>query len=198
MKAYAFKINEEEFFMKKAIVILMVLSLVMAVSCVSAPAAAPAASSSLPPWINDVPPEDAIWGIGNAKMQDPRRNLNAAQARGRTSIARELDTKVQAMLTDYYLEAGGANTSLYEDVARQITNINVSGARMVNSWEDPKDGTLWVCMSYKKSDAKAAVASILKGEEAQYAQFKAQQAMDKMDAYLASSPVSSSNYVDRD
>jgi len=95
---------------------------------------------------------------------------------------------VQAMFTDYNLDAGNAknqaNTSLQEDVSRQITNMDVSGASVIQRWQG-KDGTWWFLVSMKKADAKKQVASILGNEEAAYAQFKTQQALQMMDAQLA-------------
>jgi type IV secretory pathway TrbL component len=94
------------------------------------------------------------------------------------------------MFTDYNLDAGNvnaqANSSLQEDVSRQITNMDVSGARPIKRWEAP-DGTWWFLVELKKSDAKTTVASILGNQEAAFAQFKAQQALDMLDAQLAKS-----------
>jgi len=156
----------------------------------TAPAAAPAAAGPVntPDWLNDFPPEDAIWGIGTAKQSSPSMSMTTAEARARVAVARQLNTKVQAMFTDYNLDAGNvrnqANSSMQEDVSRQITNMDVSGARPVKRWQAP-DGTWWYLVEFKKSDAKKAVASILGNEEAAYAQFKAQQALQMLDAQLA-------------
>jgi len=176
--------------MKKACSILLVLSLVfMAVGCGSAPAAAPASGpATTPDWLNDFPPEDAIWGIGIAKQSSPSMSMTTAEARGRVAIARQLNTKVQAMFTDYNLDAGNAgsqaNASLQEDVSRQVTNMDVSGARPIKRWQAP-DGTWWYLLEMKKSDAKNQVASILGNQEAAFAQFKAKQALDMLDAQIA-------------
>jgi hypothetical protein len=94
------------------------------------------------------------------------------------------------MFTDYNLDAGNvknqANSSLQEDVSRQITNMDVSGARPIKRWQ-AQDGTWWYLVEMKKSDAKNQVSSILRNEEAAFAQFKAQQALDMLDAQLAKS-----------
>jgi len=174
--------------MKKISLILLVLSLAFALmSCASKPPAAGSATD-IPPWLNDVPPEDALWGIGSAKQSTQSMSMTTAEARARVAIARQLQTKVQAMFTDYNLDAGNAknqaNTSLQEDVSRQITNMDVTGASVIQRWQG-KDGTWWFLVSMKKSDAKKQVASILGNEEAAFAQFKAQQALQMMDAQLA-------------
>ncbi|MDR3019490.1 MAG: LPP20 family lipoprotein [Treponema sp.] len=177
--------------MKKMLVILLGLSLVLFAACVSAPAAAPAAAagpSTTPEWLNDFPPEDALWGIGTARQSSESMSMTTAEARARVAIARQLNTKVQAMFTDYNLDAGNvgnqASTSMQEDVSRSVTNMDVSGARPVKRWKAP-DGTWWYLVEMKKSDAKNGVASILGNQEAQYAQFKAQQALDMLDHQLA-------------
>jgi len=174
--------------MKKISLILLVLPLAFALAgCASKPAAAGAASD-IPPWLNDFPPEDAIWGIGSAKQSSVSMSMTTAEARARVAIARQLQSKVQAMFTDYNNDAGNvknqANTSLQEDVSRQITNMDVSGARPIQRWQG-KDGTWWYLVEMKKSDAKKQVSSILGNEEAAYAQFKAQQALQMMDSQLA-------------
>jgi hypothetical protein len=189
---YIFEKNmKRSFIMKKTCSILLVLSLLfMAASCASKPASSSATTgpTNTPEWLNDFPPEDVLWGIGIAKQSSTQMSMTTAEARARVAIARQLQTKVQAMFTDYNLDAGNvdnqANASLQEDVSRQITNIDVSGARPVKRWEAP-DGTWWYLVEYKKSDARTSVASILGNEEAAFAQFKAQQALQYMDAQLA-------------
>jgi hypothetical protein len=173
--------------MKKFCSILVVVSLVfMAAACGSSPAK-PTGPTNTPEWLNDFPPEDVLWGIGTAKQSSPAMSMDTAEARARVSIARQLNTRVQNMFTDYNLDAGNvnaqANASLQENVSRLVTNMDVSGARPVKKWEAP-DGTWWFLVEYKKSDAKDTVASILKSQEAAFAQFKAQQALDMLDYEL--------------
>jgi len=175
--------------MKKACLILLVLSLVfMAAACGSSPTSTTTGPTTTPEWLNDFPPEDAIWGIGIAKQSSPTMSMTTAEARARVAIARQLSTKVQAMFTDYNLDAGNvnaqANASLQENVSREITNMDVSGARPIKRWEAP-DGTWWFLVEFKKSDAKNTVASILGNQEAAFAQFKAQQALDMLDSQLS-------------
>jgi hypothetical protein len=176
--------------MKKLGFVLVSLLISMAIiACGSSPSSSAAAGPvNTPDWINDFPPEDAIWGIGIAKQSSASMSMTTAEARARVAIARQLSTKVQAMFTDYNLDAGAAgsqaSSSLQEDVSRQVTNMDVSGARPIKRWQAP-DGTWWYLVEMRKSDARTQVASILKNEEAQYAQFKSQQALDMLDRQLA-------------
>jgi hypothetical protein len=180
--------------MKKLLVsFCMMAAIILVTACSSSPAAAPASApvagpTNTPDWLNEFPPEDAIWGIGTAKQSSTSMSMTTAENRARVDIARQLNQKVQNMFTDYNLDAGNvrnqANSSLQEDVSRLLTNADLSGARPIKRWQAP-DGTWWYLVEYKKSDAKKAVASILRNEEAQYAQFKANQALQMMDAQFA-------------
>jgi hypothetical protein len=175
-------------YMKKTCLILLVLSIVsLGAACGSSPSTTTGPTTT-PEWLNDSPPEDVLWGIGVAKQSSPQMSMTTAEARARVAIARQLSTKVQAMFTDYNLDAGNvnsqANASMQEDVSRQVTNMDVSGARPIKRWEAP-DGTWWFLVEMKKSDAKNGVASILGNQEAAFAQFKAQQALQMLDAQLA-------------
>ncbi|MDR0289743.1 MAG: LPP20 family lipoprotein [Treponema sp.] len=176
--------------MKKTFLVLMVLSLAFAVAACGTTSSGSTSTgpTTTPDWLNDFPPEDVLWGIGIAKQSSSSMSMTTAEARGRTAIARQLSSKVQAMFTDYNLDAGNvnnqANASMQEDVSRQITNMDVSGARPIKRWQAP-DGTWWFLVEFKKSDARSTVASIMGNQEAAFAQFKAQQALQMLDAQLA-------------
>jgi len=168
--------------MKKTFLILLILSLAFAfVSCATKAATNGSSDSSgsadAPDWLNEMPPIGAVWGIGIAKQSSPTMSMTTAEARARTAVARQLDTLVQAMFTDYNLDAGNANnqanSSLQEDVSRQITNARFSGASPIKRWQ-AKDGTWWFLVEYSKAEAKSEIASIINNEEALYAQFKTQ------------------------
>jgi len=176
--------------MKKISLILLVLAIGFALAGCATKEAKPSigAAADVPEWLNDFPPDDVIWGIGSAKQSSESMSMTTAEARARVAVARQLQTKVQAMFTDYNLDAGNvknqANTSLQEDVSRQITNVDISGAKPIKRWKG-KDGTWWYLVEMKKSDAKDKLNSILKNEEAAYAQFKAQQALQMLDKQLS-------------
>jgi len=181
--------------MKKLFLSLLAFSLVFALtSCATSSTASTtsagtsAGSVNAPEWLNDLPPQGMIWGIGTAKQSSASMSMTTAEARARTAVARQLGTLVQAMFTDYNLDAGNvrnqANTSLQEDVGRQITNINLSGAVPIKRWQ-AQDGTWWFLVEYNKANARREIASILNNEEAAFAQFKAQQALQMLDKQLA-------------
>ncbi|MDR1058450.1 MAG: LPP20 family lipoprotein [Treponema sp.] len=174
--------------MKKVAVVSVVLILtLLAIGCGSTPAAS-AGNPNMPSWLNDFPPEDVIWGIGTAKASTDSLSMQAAENRGRVAIANQIQSNVAAMFTDYEREAGGAENPAYiglkESVSRNVTSIQLSGARPVKREKTP-DGTWWYLVEYKKADAQAAVSQIVDTEAARYAEFKANDALRMLDAQIA-------------
>ncbi|MDR3303612.1 MAG: LPP20 family lipoprotein [Treponema sp.] len=186
----------------KSVSTLMVLGMLgmTMLGCASKPAAAepaPAAAAqpaaeprdpNMPLWINDFPPEDALWGIGTAKQSTDNMSMTMAENRARVSISQQLSSMVQIMITDYTRDAGTAGSqasiSLQESVSRSMSEAKLTGARPIQKWKGP-DGTWWYLVEYKKADALNQASNIFATEEEQYAEFKTAQALDMMDAQLA-------------
>jgi hypothetical protein len=175
--------------MKRYAVLVLCLA-ALAVSCASTaetPASSGAGQGELPPWINELPPEDVLWGIGAAKQSTENFSMDLAEARGRQSIARQLDTLARGMITDFARDAGsGASQSsvqLAEAVTRQLTEARLVGASPIKRWKGP-DGTWWFLVQYSKSEAAKATADLVDTEAARYAEFKALEALKLMNAEL--------------
>ncbi|AEF85695.1 putative lipoprotein [Treponema primitia ZAS-2] len=173
------------------IYISLIIAAFVLAGCGSAPAPAdPQTDPNSPEWLNDFPPEDAIWGIGTAKQSSDSLSMSTAETRARTSIARQLDIKVKAMFTNYQRDAGtiGSQTalSLQEDVSNQVTSMQLSGSRPIKRWKAP-DGTWWYLIEYKIADAKAALSTVIDDEAARFSEFKAAEALKMLDAQLAKS-----------
>jgi hypothetical protein len=172
--------------MKKICFAALVLPLVLAASgCGSSP---PASNPKLPSFVLNPPDqEDVIYGIGTAKMETTTMSLSMAEARARQALAFQLNSNVQAMITDYAREAGTANKSVSlqfaEQVGRQITNTKLQGTSAVKR-EQTSDGSYWVMMGLRKADAAKAAANIIENEASRYAEFKAMDALERMEAQL--------------
>ena len=118
---------------------------------------------AIPEWINELPPEDAFWGIGNSKLEDESLALEAAVSDARWDIAAQFSMLIQSMVTEYISEEG---TLIREIVTREaVTNIDLSGA-VINAQERTADGTWWVRVSLQKADAMKARNAELKTREA--------------------------------
>lgn len=89
-----------------------------------------------------------IHGIGSApNMNDQSLQSSTADDRARTEVARVLNSFMHVVSQDYSAASGSGQDQQNEAaVSRQIQNItdqNVSGARIIARWTDPKTGTLW-------------------------------------------------------
>lgn len=160
---------------------------------VTAGCASQAPPADVPPWVNETPPDEALWGIGSAKQATMSSSMITAENRARTAVARQIDSKVQAMFIDYtqtagaYVReaesAGDAGTlSFQEEISRNLTNLNLRTA-VNQKWQAP-DGTWWYRVECKKSDIKTAAAGYFNREAARNGAFKADEARKLMDAQL--------------
>jgi hypothetical protein len=190
--------NIKECFMKKALVAGFVLFLALfAIGCGSAPASAPQGQAvsdpNMPPWINDQPPEDMLWGLGVSNNTSVSLRLTMADAGGRADIARQLMTRVQGMVTNFEKEAGGINNTaalgFQQSINNQLTQGTLQGAVRDVSWTTPDGKTLWTRVKMAKADAAKAVAGeidkLVESEASRYAEFKAMDALKMMQDELA-------------
>lgn len=143
--------------------------------------------SSTPDWFEDMPPADAFWGIGRAKLDDESQSLQYATYRARRDVAEQLSTIVQGMLIDYYRQAGALNkpntTAFIENIGKGLVNANLVGAP-VNARKRMDDGTYWVRVSLMKADAKKVITDTYDSEAARFSEFKAREALKELDFNL--------------
>ncbi len=188
--------------MKKSLVWMVLAVFVVGmfvVSCASEPAPAPKAepkeekSSDLPDFVMNPPmAEDALFGTGSSKMSDFSLARNAAAAEARAQIATQINAEVKQAVTNYSQESGAGDETqtlqFAESITRQITSEKIRGARIAEVAKTD-DGVVWVLVEYRKN----ALAGILeeavdnakkdfnRDEGAAFAEFKAQEALKKME-----------------
>jgi len=175
--------------MKKLYVLLIVMVAIVAITgCRTAPAPAQA-QGNVPAWISEMPPEDAVWGIGTARLQNENLAMTTATSRATTAAARQIGTLVQGMLTDYANESGLAENPrsmiAIENIERSVVNMTITST--VNMRERMPDGTWWIRVSVRKADALGQVDSIVNNEMADFAEFRAERALQQLDFQLSNS-----------
>jgi len=147
-----------------------------------------AARGNEPVWVDDLPEDDVFWGIGIAKLEDKSLGLETATARAQRDVARQISVLVQGMLTDAARAAGtlnNPNTSQFiQSVGRNLVNANLTGASP-NARKLMPDGTWWVRVSLRKSEAKKVINDVYDSEAARFAEFKAKEGLKEMDAEIA-------------
>ena len=122
------------------------------------------AASGIPQPINDWMikniPEDVLAGIGVDKNTSAEiQNIRAAM-RAVTAIARQLDTAVQRMVTDYNDQAGKPVVPS-EEISRSLTTLAVSKFIKTHNVVS-EDGTSWQVWQTAKSDVKKIINDKLK------------------------------------
>jgi hypothetical protein len=131
--------------------------------------------------------EDTLYGVGSANYAEQQMSMEMADARARQSIAYQIETAAKAMVTDYGRAAGAVNSPasmrLAETIGSQIANAKLRGVSVVERQQMP-DGTIWSLCMIKKSAAAQESAMIIENEASSYAEYKAMDALKRMNAEL--------------
>ena len=176
--------------MKKIVGVVLALCLVAAFAgCKSS---ANVADPSLPPWINQMPPEDMLWGVGVSDNAQTNMRMTMSDSRARQDLARQLSVLAQGMIVDYAREAGGINNTaalqFADTITRQVTDGKISGATRDVVWTPRDNKTMWTRLKISKADAAKSIADevnkAIDSEAARYAEFKAMDALRLMDSQL--------------
>ena len=144
-----------------------------------------ASSGDIPSWFL-MPPnnEGFIYGVGQAKKQNPSLSKQAATARARTEVSQAVNVKVASMLKDFMQQSGvGENamaTEFTESVTKQVTNNSLQGSNVKEAYV-AKDGTMYIMVEYSTNSLKQAAVNAAKKEEALYNEFKASQGFDELE-----------------
>jgi len=174
--------------MKKLwLLFIAVVSAALVMGCGSAPASS--SSSNLPDWFDELPPADEIWGIGIANMSNPSLAVETATTRAQRDAARQLNTIVQGMLTDYANTSGLAENPRsmvsIENIGRNMINMSLTGSA-INKRSQVPDGTWFVRVAVKKADATRQAASLIDNEFADFAEYRREQALGALDSAISS------------
>ncbi len=194
--------------MKRTGIVMSILLIVMVMaSCASDPAPAaepkPEPVAENPPARRDLPQfflnppvfEDQIVGLGMAKMSSDSISRQTAVARARTDIAYQMNTRVEAMLTDYFQEAGSGDDTqaikFVESISKQITEIELQNARTVEVYP-AIDGNWYAMVTFPIRELVTEVDDLFtRNENAAFAEFKADEALRRLDANLENEPLKS-------
>ena len=155
--------------------------------------AAPEERRDLPDFFLSPPQiEDQYVGLGMAKLQDDNLSRTTALARARADIAAQVAVSVESMLTDYTQESGVDGNSqtinFVERVSKEVANIELRSTTTQEQYP-AKDGTWYVMVFFPKAAMLGEVEQIFeRNEDAAFAEFKAQQALDRLNAELENNP----------
>jgi adenylate kinase family enzyme len=195
-------------YLRTALALIMLLSLVIAfVSCGGAPEPAPqpepkeepvkeeksTGGMDIPSWyLNPPVVEDAFYGVGSAKMSKLDSSRKMAIARAREDIAFQINATVKAAITDYAQEAGADGESqtinFVETISRQLTETTLTNTKTEKIEVDSEE-RVYAMVSYNVNEFKESAAKeFQRNEDAAFAEFKAQEALKKLNHELENNP----------
>jgi len=131
-------------------------------------------------------PEDAIVGVGTAKMGTLNMSRTTAATRARADISNVLSSAVSNMFRDFNAASEvdrDANMAYQESFTRTISDSNISGAVIVEEIED-KDGNWWVVMYLSKADIAREINQAQAAARLRVPQMAAYSVEQDMDAYI--------------
>lgn len=169
------------------IILISLISAMLLAGCASSRSGSTEASrmGDVPTWFL-MPPsvEDAIYGVGSAKKQNPSLARKAATARARDEIAQSVNVKVTNMLKDFMQESGvGENAQALEfteSVSKQVASVSLQGSSIKEAYIG-KDGTFYVMVEYPLKSLRQASLDEAKKQEALYNEFKATQGFNELE-----------------
>jgi len=127
--------------------------------------------SGAPDWVNQgtniLNNKDGrlFHGVGSASaMGDPALQKSTADDRARAEVAKILSSYLDVVSNDYLAAAkSGENAVNEESVSRQIkaiTKVNLSGARIIGSWHDPKTNIIYSIAELDMNHVKSTLAGV--------------------------------------
>jgi predicted small secreted protein len=99
-------------------------------------------------------PEDALVGVGSAKMATDNMSRTMATTRARAEISRQMSTMIQDMIRDYTAASEvdpSAALSFQENITVALSKAELTGSKVVDII-DTADGTFWVIVQLGKTN----------------------------------------------
>ncbi|MDF1568941.1 MAG: LPP20 family lipoprotein [Spirochaetaceae bacterium] len=177
-------------------IMMAVIAALVMTGCASAPeeeSAGPPERRDLPEFfLNPPQPEDQFVGLGMAKLQDDNLSRTTALARARADIAAQVAVSVETMLTDYAQESGADDNTqtltFVERVTKEVADIELRGAVTKEQYPS-NDGTWYVMVYFPRASMIDNVGEVFnRNEDAAFAEFKAQQALERLNAEVENNP----------
>jgi len=195
--------------MKKEVLVVMCLLGFFVMSCASTSAPAPAdqerkVDSRIPQEVRNAirnAPEDALVGVGTARMQSLSQSRTISSTRARAELSRQMDTIVRDMVRDY--TAGSevdtsAALSFQENITVALSQSRLQGSSIVDEVEDER-GNYWTIVMLNKTGTVNEInqaVSAAKLRVPAMASFDAERRMnDAFDKFIDNNQV---GYSDRD
>ncbi|NQV16048.1 LPP20 family lipoprotein [bacterium] len=181
--------------------LMIVLAALVMISCSGAPEATdmpsrkaatnPKGPTDLPDWYINTPDEDDtyIYSVGMGESRKMDLAIDKAKQAGKVELSERISAKVQSQVKSFTQEAGMSEDTqimeFYQSTSKTVTNNTLNGVTVLKRYPYKKSGGTWLAyvqMGLKKDAVNNEVVSLIQNEEALYAQFKASQAFQELEA----------------
>jgi len=150
------------------ITIFVFLAILLLNSCINQQSKLEEINSNTPDWINDVPPEDMLWGIGIGNLSTVKASCELAKFNAQTSISRQIsyyvkdvsnsiDQPLQVEIFDLIDQLNVYQNEFYMSLmANASEQVSFELSELVNIERRVKtaDGNVWYLLSIRKKDAE--------------------------------------------
>jgi hypothetical protein len=145
-------------------------------------------------------PEDALIGVGSAKMATEAMSRTFATTRARAEISRQMSTMIQDMIRDY--SAGSeadpsAVLSFQENITVALSKAELVGSKVVDM-DYTDDGTCWVIVQLGRSDTVSIINQQQAAAKLAVPAMASFNAEDRMSAAFDKAYNTEVSYSDRD
>jgi len=124
--------------------------------------------SGAPDWVNEgtniLKDKNGrlFHGVGSAPpMGDMSLQKSTADERARAEVARILSSYMDVVSNDYLASSGGGDAD--QSVSRQIKNltkINLTGAKIIGSWRDKKSNVIYSIVELDMQNVKTTMQNV--------------------------------------
>jgi len=158
--------------------------------------------TGIPQFVKDAiktAPEDALIGIGTAKMGTLSLSRTAAMTRARAEISRQMNTMIQDMVRDYTASSEmdpSATISFTENMTVALSKAELKGASSVAEDEDEK-GQYWVVVMLSKTSTVAEINQAQAAAKLAVPAMASFNAEDRMNAAFAKATSQEIGYSDK-
>ena len=181
---------------------LVVLTALVMINCAGNPPAAndmpkdannPEGPMDLPDWFINTPEEDDmfIYAVGTGESRKMDLAIDKAKQAAKVEISERISANVKSQVKSFTQEAGMTeNTQIvefYQSTSKTVTNNTLNGISVLKRYPYQKSGGTWIAyvqLGLKKDAVSTAVVNVIKNEEALYAEFKASQAFQELEAAM--------------
>jgi hypothetical protein len=178
---------------------MVLLTLLVMVNCSSKPSVVdapetaknPKGPADLPEWFINSPEEDDtyIYAVGTGESRKMDLAIDKAKQAAKVEISERISANVQSQVKSFTQEAGMTEDTqimeFYQSTSKTVTNNTLNGITVLKRYPYQKSGGTWLAyvqIGLRKDAVNTEVVNLIKNEEALYAEFKASQAFEALEA----------------